>query len=105
MGCDKGAVEKMNRKVNSLTSLFLFHLLAEQLSLKSHCPPQFFALLHFRREGIEEKWEAGGEETKREEKRRTATHLCVFLCVRGFDHTKSTHRHAHISESMQQRSQ
>lgn len=41
MGCDKGA-EKMNRKVNTDTSLFLLHLLAKQLSPKSQHPPECF---------------------------------------------------------------
>lgn len=82
MGCDKGAVEKMNRKVNTRTSLFLFHLLAEQLSLKSPCPPQFFALLHFRREGIEGEVGGRGRRDKKGGKKEDShSFVCVSVCA------------------------
>lgn len=70
MGCDKVAVEKMNRKVNTSTSLFLCCLLAEQLSAKSQLPPENFFCHPIFSAGV--RWETvlgglGGWEAKEEE--------------------------------------
>lgn len=98
MGCDKGAVEKTNRKVNTRTSLFLFRLLAEQLSPKSQLPPEFYPPIFSARRrwwwwGGE--WEAREEETEREKKEdsRTCAWLCV--CLRPQAHPQKEHGHTH----------
>lgn len=108
MGCDKGAVEKTNRKVNTRTSLFLFRLLAEQLSPKSQLPPEFYPPIFSARR---RRWEVGGsgrqgKKRQRGRKRRTAAHVpgCVCVCARKHTHKKSmdTHTHTHTL-ALQQR--
>lgn len=83
MGCDIGAVEIINTKLN--TSLFLCRLSAEQLSPKSQPPPEMFCLPIFSARGSWWTGEAREEATEREEK--GGQHIHVPGCARAAEPT------------------
>lgn len=85
MGCDIGAVEIINTKLN--TSLFLCRLSAEQLSPKSQPPPEMFCLPIFSARGSWWTGEAREEATEREEK--GGQHIHVPRCARAHWHCSS----------------
>lgn len=94
MGCDKGGVE-MTRKVNTRTSLFLFCLLAEQLSPKSLLPPEFLPSLYFQQEGDEGGVGSGRQGKKhREEEKGGQPHMCLRVCLLTQARPQKVHAHA-----------
>lgn len=68
---------KMNRKVNTGTSLFLFRLLAEQLSPKAQPLPEFCPHT-FSAEGLETR------EDDTEGEKGGQRHMCQCVCVSSY---------------------
>ncbi len=114
MGCDKGAVEEMNRKVNTRTSLFLLRLLAEQLSPESQLPPEsvpscIFSERETKGGGVGGKGRGRQRGEKKEDSHTCAcVCVCVCVCVRALTqkHTqkkkKSACKHTHTRALQQQ---